>query len=253
MKKVLVSGMVLALLAGCAIAATTPTTLPAPLPREEKGYVSVNINEYKDLTPDTAQLSVVIETCDNKSMQQATAANKELSDSVYAALKSMINPANGDFVGTADFSAVPEYKTGMNNRRILDRYVVRNSVTVRTKSIGSVGAMIDKSIELGAKNVGNLSFSVSKYDQECDALLGIASQKAYHQALATLKPSGASIAGIKYMNASCSGASSRAPMRMVMKASYESMDSASGVYENTVIEAGVLRINANLNAAYYIK
>ncbi len=226
---------------------TTAATITVP---DERGYVTVNITEYKELAPDTAELSIVIETYDTKSMQKASADNKEIADKVYAALKSMIAP--GDVIKTANFSATPEYKDGLNNRRVLDRYRVNNNIVVRTKSIEKVGAMIDKSIELGAKNVGNLTFSVSKYDSECESLLTAASQKAYAQAQAAAKP--AMLAGVKSMNLSCSANSTNNPLKPVYRSKGLSTGEANySVDSVTVIEAGILRLNANVNAAYFVK
>jgi len=102
MKKVILSALILSLAAGCATAITTTTGI-------ERGYISVNTSANTEIAPDVAEVSIAVQTFDNKYMQKATLQNKEISDKVIAELKSMINTANGDFIKTSDFSASPVY------------------------------------------------------------------------------------------------------------------------------------------------
>ncbi|MBQ8212028.1 MAG: hypothetical protein IJZ27_05825, partial [Treponema sp.] len=61
----------------------------------EKGTISVNTNANVEIAPDVAEISFAVKTSDLKSMQKATLANKEISDKVFAELKSMIDTKNG--------------------------------------------------------------------------------------------------------------------------------------------------------------
>ncbi len=245
MKKFLLSALVLTTIFGIANAATTEI---------EKGYISINTTANAEIVPDVAEVSIAIQTYDNKSMQKATLQNKEISEKVIASLKSMINTSNGDYIKTANFSAQPIYNYN-GNKKTLDKYQVSNSVIVHTKSIDKVGSMIDSSIALGATNVNNLTFSVSSYENKCNELITIASNRAKDRANAALKTVPSGIAGIKSMDISCSENNYVRPQYRLMKSN---MLMAAGSADaeaapSTTIEQGVVKIYANVNAVYYVK
>lgn len=247
MKKIILSALILSLVAGCASAITTTTGI-------DRGYISVSTTANTEIAPDVAEVSIAVQTYDSKSMQKATLQNKEISDKVMAELKSMINPANGDFIKTSDFSASPVYSYS-GNKRTLDKYQVSNSVIVHTKSIDKVGAMIDKAIALGATNVNSLNFSVSNYDAQCEDLLGIAAKKASKRAAAVAKAVPTTIAGIRTMDVSCSANNNYRTQYRFMKSNMMTMDAAGAEPEaaSTSIESGVIKIYANVNASYFVK
>ena len=221
----------------------------------ERGYISVNTSANAEIAPDIAEISIAIVTYDNKSMQKATTENKEISDKVITTLKSMINTPNGDYIKTANFSASPQY-IYKDNKRILDKYQVSNSVIVHTKSIDKVGSMIDKSIALGATNVNSLNFSVSSSEKQCNDLITLASKRAKERVDSALKPLTSTVTGIKSMDVSCSTNNSVRPQYRMMKANMMMADGAVGSVaeeSSTIIEQGVVKIYANVNAQYFVK
>ena len=246
MKKFLLLAAVIALGCYSTQAITTTTGI-------ERGYISVNTTANAELAPDVAEVSIAVQTYDNKSMQKATLQNKEISEKVITELKAMINTANGDFIKTTDYNASPVYSYS-GNRRTLDKYQVSNSVVVHTKSIDKVGAMIDKSIALGATNVNSLSFSVSNYENQCNNLLELASKRAKTRAEAVAKVVPAQLAGIRTMDVSCSANNSVRTKYRLMKSNLM-MDAAAGAPEasSTSIESGVVKIYANVNASFFVK
>ena len=246
MKKFLLLAAVIALGCYSTQAITTTTGI-------ERGYISVNTTANAELAPDVAEVSIAVQTYDNKSKQKATLQNKEISEKVITELKAMINTANGDFIKTTDYNASPVYSYS-GNRRTLDKYQVSNSVVVHTKSIDKVGAMIDKSIALGATNVNSLSFSVSNYENQCNNLLELASKRAKTRAEAVAKVVPAQLAGIRTMDVSCSANNAIRTQYRLMKSNMM-MDAAAGAPEasSTSIESGVVKIYANVNASFFVK
>lgn len=250
MKKLMVMAAAAALIVGisvnsvCAASSTT----------EERGYVSVSASSNKELAPDTAEITFSVVTTDNKSMQKATAQNKEISDKIYSAMKSMINPENKDYVKTSNFRANPLY-TYSGSKRNFDKYEVSNTIVIHTKSINKIGDMIDKAISLGATDVSNMSFSVSKYEDECDALLSSATKKARSQADVLVKSAGSMITGVKSIDGTCSpNANKRVVYNMLAKSNmYDSATPEAAVGSSTPIEVGVVRIYANVNASFFVK
>ena len=250
MKKSLISLILLGLVAGCVSVSAVVQNV-----EKERGYISLSTSANTEVTPDVAEISFAIKTSDTKSIQKATVMNKENSDRVLTALKSLLNTQNGDFIKTANFSASPVYVYN-GNKKTLDKYEVSNRVIVHTKSIDKVGTMIDKAIESGATNVDSLNFSVSNYESQCNSLIEIATKKANTRANIAVKSTGAILDGIKSMDISCSENKSYNAPRMYMAknmvgAVADGIETASGT--STSISEGVIKIYANVNVTYFVK
>ncbi len=250
MKKIILS----AILAGIFVSGLAISGNAADNNAPERGFISVSTNANDEVSPDTVEINIAVKTKDNKSLQKAANENKTVSDNVYSALKLMINSQNGDYIKTADYSARPVYVYN-NNKKILDKYEVSNSIIVHTKNIDKTGSIIDKAISLGATDVNDLRFSVSNYENKCNELLAQASQKAKNRVDIVAKASGTYVTGVKNMNISCSENSSN---RVTYRLSKNLM-AADGAMEaaapqvSTPIQSGVIKIYANLNAEYFIK
>lgn len=255
MKKVIAATMLSSVLL------TLPTlTLPAGAVNGidstlNKGYVSVSYTAEKEVSPDTVEVSISVKTDDKKSMQEAVRKNKEISDKVYSYLKSVITPANGDYVKTSNFSASPSYIYN-NNKRTLDKYNVSNNVIVHTKSIDKISTIIDNSLSLGATDVDSLNFLLSEKDTQCADLLSNAAKQARKRADIVATSVGSSVVGIKNIDTTCSlNNSSRYPVyrNSLMMAKAASMDGATSETNSVNIEAGTFKIYSNVNASFYLK
>ncbi len=247
MKKVLLSITVLSLILGCASLSTQ-----AVADAVERGFVSVSTSANTELAPDIADISIAIQTYDSKSLQKATAENKQISEKVLSALKVMINPLQGDYVKTMDFSASPIYSYS-GSKRSFDKYEVSNTVIIHTKSIDKVGAMIDKAIALGATNVNNLALSVSKYDDQCNELLVTATKKAQNRANTLAKAASTTVTGVRSINVSCSANNSITPQYRMLSANIGGADMAEAKAASTSIEKGIVKIYATVNATFFVK
>ena len=250
MKKIMSALMIISLFAGVANLSTQAVTTDGT---KDKGYISVNTSADTEVAPDLAEISFEIKTSDTKSMQKATAANKEISDKVYNELKSLINPAAGDYIKTSNFNASPIY-TYTNSKRNFDKYEVSNRVTVHTKSIDNVGKMIDNAISAGATNVDSLSFSISNYEAQCDELISKAAKKAYNRANILAKVTNTAVIGVSSLNTSC-GANGGSQPRLYMAKNMlaATADSASESASGMSISNGAIKINASVNASFFVK
>ncbi len=248
MKKYLSAALIAALVTGF----VSSGALKATADVIERGFVSVSTSANTELPPDVVEISIAVQTEDSKSLQKATEENKQISDKVYAALESMINKENGDFVKTANYSAAPVYNY-KNNKKDLIKYEVSNNIIVHTKSVKDAGKMIDKAISLGATNIDNLNFSISAYDKECDQLLGIAAKKAYTRAGILADSANNTLNGIKSMNGSCSTSSAMPQYRLLAKNISLGASADSAAESSSPIQGGVIKLYANLNASYFVK
>ena len=251
MKKILFASLLCVSLLGISTITTQAVTNNG---EKERGHISLSTSADMEISPDVAEISFAVRTSDSKSIQKATANNKEISDKLYSALKGMINSTNGDYVKTANFNACPIYSYH-DKKRVLDRYEVNNRVIVHTKSLDKIGAMIDKSIELGATNVDSLNFSISNYESQCNSLIEKATKKATTRAQIAAKASNTVLDGVHSMDISCSENGTRTMPRMYM-AKNMLASVADGVAESapsTSISEGAIKIYANVNVSYYVK
>lgn len=224
----------------------------AVVSQESKGSISVNTSANTEVVPDVAEISFAVKTSDLKSMQKATIENKEISDRVFAQLKSMIDVKNGDYIKTSDFSAQPLYLYS-NSKKIFEKFEVSNRVVVHTKAIDKVGLMIDKAIAEGATNVDNLSFSVSNYEAQCNDLMGIATKKAKTRAEVVAQALGTKLIGISSISTSCNTNNYNPPRfymakNMIADVATESVDGSG-----TSISNGVVKVSVNVNASFYVE
>jgi len=252
MKKILLGALIISIITGIAVTSATSSTTTTTT-KEDRGYVMANGSANKDLTPDTAQISFSVVTYDKTSMQKASDENKEITEKIIKDLKGFINTANNDYIKTTNYSATQQYKY-QNRERVFDKYEVSNTIIINTKNIDKVGNMIDKAIKLGATDVDNLNFTVSKYDKDCEEILAEATKKAKSQAEIMAKAVGSELDGIKTLSGSCN--SSGAP-RHYRYATNKMMMADAAVAESagpsTPIEVGTIKLYANVDANFFVK
>jgi uncharacterized protein YggE len=239
MKKLFASAILISTFATFSLAAFGSTS------SIDAGFISVNASASQDVSPNQAEISFSVESSD-KSMQKASADNKLASQKVYSALKALIS--KDDYIKTSNYSARPIYSYTKDNKRVLDKYVVTNTVTVKSKKTDLVSRFIDSAIANGATNVENLQFTASQYDDVCNKALSDLTKKAYSQASTIASSINSGITGIKTINASCTPENQPRPFYGMMMAKSPEMDNSS-----TPIESGKLKINVNVDATFYVK
>ena len=146
--------------------------LSLPAQAKPQGSIYVDASSNLDLQPDVVEFNVIVTTKDRNSLENASIANKETSGKVYQALNTMIDKTNGDYIKTIDYSARPTYYYS-NGKQIFDRFEVTNTITVHTKKITEVGTFIDKALNLGATNIGNIDFKLEDQNTYCNELLSV--------------------------------------------------------------------------------
>lgn len=236
MKKALISATILILLVGlCATADTV---------EKDKGYISVSSSSSQEVSPNLAEISISIETSD-KSLQKASDDNKKIANNVYSSLKSIL--CKGDYIKTNNYSAYPQYIYTKENKKVLDKYIVKNSVVVKSKKTNAVSNIIDTAINQGATGVDSLQFSVVDFDSACNDILAELTKKTYAQANTVAKSINAQIAGIRSIDTTCNSENSSRPYYGMMATDAMAKSSV------TPIESGKIKIYANINASFYVK
>ena len=216
----------------------------------EKGIISVSISESKELTPNVAEITFSVKTTDVKSIQKAIDDNKLIMSNAFQSLEKMINKQNGDYIKTSNFNAVPKYYYE-DSKQIFNGYEVTNQIIVHTKSLDILGQIIDMGIKSGINNVSNLNFSLQNYDDECNKLIESTTKKAKYRANSVAQALSVSITGIKNIDASCTTNSVSPRLYLQKNALPLSDNSVNDSVTN--INIGNIKLNANINSAFYVK
>ncbi len=237
MKKFLASTLIFSVLAfGLCVKAETI--------EQEKGYISVNTSLTKEISPNQAEISIGIETSD-VSMQKASNENKTIANNVLSAVKPLLG--KDDYIKTGEYSAKPQYIYTKDNKKVFDKYIVKNTVTVKTQNTQIVSKIIDTAISSGANNIDDLKFSATDYDTTCNEALTELTKKAYAQANAVACSINGKITGVKSINANYNVDDGTRPVYDMM------VKSALGSAPSTPVESGKIKIYLNINASFYVK
>ena len=131
-------------------------------------------------SPDSAQLSVAIETT-GKTAEEAANRNASLADKVTAALKAKLGDKGK--ISTGGYSLNPQYdqRPGHENPTIIG-YTAQNSIIVETGAIDLVGPLIDSAISAGANRIDYLNFTVKNNVKARAEAITIATRDATAQA-----------------------------------------------------------------------
>ncbi|MGB0062132.1 SIMPL domain-containing protein [Candidatus Binatus sp.] len=145
----------------------------------ERRTIEVDGSGEVRTSPDTADLNLAIDT-QAKTAEQAASSNAALATKVIDALKSKL----GDMgkVTTGGYSLDPQYDQRQSEKPRIIGYNAQNTVTVNTRSLDLVGALIDSAIAAGANRVNSLSFSVKDDSKARTEAIAIATRDARAQA-----------------------------------------------------------------------
>lgn len=100
-------------------------------------------------------------------------------------------------VGTSGLSVQPQYDYGDNSggprAPKLVAYEVRNTVTIRSRAVDRLGALVDTLVQAGSNQIDNLAFDVSDRDRRLDEARKEAIEDARRKAEIFAKAAGAKL------------------------------------------------------------
>ncbi|HEY6394251.1 MAG TPA: SIMPL domain-containing protein [Candidatus Binataceae bacterium] len=168
----------LAILASCAGA----TAIASDNQPQSIRVIEVAGNGQANGTPDTASLSVEIET-HATTAEETSSQNAALAEKVMAALKSKLGDKGK--ITTSGYSLTPDYSEhpGRDKPTIVG-YNAQNSIEVETGAMDLLGALIDSAIGAGANRINYLNFSLKEDTKTRTEAIAIASRDAQAQAQA---------------------------------------------------------------------
>ncbi len=213
----------------------------------DMGYISINATESREVVPNVVTISFGVETTDVDS-KRAAERNNQISTNVINAIKTELISDKKAIVQTKNFNIRPNYKNNDYEDRIIKNYTVVNTIQVKTCDISKISGVIDVAVKNKVSNVDSINFSLSDDDVLANDLVNKAVIKAKTQAKNVALAANKKIIGVKslrvnvYQNTSSNG--------RLYKAS--SVDSV-GTSMSTPIETGKIKMNASVDAEFYVK
>ena len=183
-------------------AQSTEPTSPAPTSSARARVVVVGDGSVT-VAPDYARIRSGV-TTDGKTAKAASDANAKLMSAVIQALLNF-GIARKD-IQTAQFSIDPIYtsqsKLSGSSESKLSGYRVSNQVNVTIHQIAQVGDLLDRLIEAGATDAGNVSFLVSDRETPLDQAREAAIANAKHKAELYARASGLTLGRVAWVTES---------------------------------------------------
>jgi len=212
---------------------------------KDMGFVSVNANATKEIVPDTASIRFTIETV-SKDSKDVVNKNKELSTALITALKPLLELDKSDMIQTNSFVLRPNYTTDKSGKKNFVDYTARNIVFVKTKNIDKMAELIDVATKNNVTSVDDLNFYVENQKQFEGQLAKEALSNAQIIADLTASTLGQKVTGIRAVRVNIYPQNSNTAV-------YRSVKSAASSATTLPLEYGKIKIQAHVDAEFYVK
>ena len=233
---VLVSGLLMGILAGCAQAPITVTSASNLRTINASGHGQIYI------VPDVAYIYVGVRS-DADEVSDALNKNNAQAQAVAEAVKALGVDAKD--IQTASFNVYPMSDYGMDGQISRKYFVVENTVYVTVRDLGKLGDLLDSVVRSGANTINSISFDVVDKAAAMAEARDQAIAKARAEAEAIAKASGVTLGDLQTVNVYTSdGASPVYDAKGGMNAA---------VVSQVPVSAGQLVITADANLVYEIK
>ena len=213
---------------------------------KDMGYVSVNATASKEIIPDTASIYFSVDTSapDSKS---AVNKNKDASAALIDSLKPLLAIEKSDSIQTKSFLLKPNYKYDKNGKKTFLNYTASNVIYVKTKNLSKVSELIETAVVNNATSVSGLDFFVENEKQFAGELAQEALSKAKVVAGLTASTLGQKVKDIKSVRVTIY------PQNNVTPYATSNLKSSSAAKKQLPVEFGKIKLEANVNAEFYVK
>lgn len=215
---------------------------------KDMGYVSVNASASKEIVPDTASIYFSVETV-SKDSKVAVNKNKELTSALILSLKPILALEKSDSLQTKNFVLRPNYSYDKSGKRTFQNYTAMNTIYVKTKKLENVSKLIDTAVANNATNVSELNFFIENEKQYANQLAQEAINNAKVIANLTASTLNQKVSGIKSIRVSIYPQNQYNARYAAMNASRD----AAGAKKATPVEFGKIKLQANVDADFYVK
>jgi len=231
----LVSGLMMALLAGCAQAPITVTSAPNIRTINAQGNGKVYI------VPDVAYIYVGVRS-DADEVSDALNKNNEQAQAISEAVKALGVDAKD--IQTASFNVYPMSDYGMDGQISRKYFVVENTVYITVRDLSKLGNLLDAVVRSGANTINSISFDVLDKEAAMAEARDMAIAKAQAEAEAIAKASGVTLGALQSVNVYTSNG---------QVSIYDAKGGMSAMPSSEVpVSAGQIVITADANVTYEI-
>jgi uncharacterized protein len=231
----LVGGLLIALLAGCAQAPITVTSAPTIRTIGASGNGKVYI------VPDVAYIYVGVRS-DADEVSDALNKNNAQAQAVSEAVKAL--GVEDKDIQTASFNVYPMQDYGMDGQISRKYFVVENTVYITVRDLSKLGNLLDAVVRSGANTINSISFDVVDKDAAMAEARDMAIAKARAEAEAIAKASGVTLGDLQTVNVYTSNGSMSV---------YDAKGGMSAMSTSEVpVSAGQIVITADANVVYEI-
>lgn len=230
--------VVAALLLGTTVFAASPSLAAEP----ERAVINVTGYAQQEVAPDTAYVTVGMESTDADA-QKARTKNNIVMNEVTNAMKTMGIPAEN--LKTIGFYVSPNYDK--NNK--ITSYTVTNNLQIKITDLDMMSRVINKAGSLGANHIQNVCFTNEKTDQIKANLVKQAVINGRRTAEAAAQAAGSQITGVKEINISSNSASYA--NKYMLSASR--MLKAGATADTTPVESGTNTLSQTVSMTFYIQ
>ncbi|MCG0239046.1 MAG: SIMPL domain-containing protein [Firmicutes bacterium] len=176
--RVLALASVLFLVSGASPIAPVDQALAAPAAEGDQKTISVTGRAVLEVSPDTAQVTLGVSQVAPTAAESYNRAANAMQRLVAAIREQGIAESE---IRTSGLSIYPEYEWNREERRLVG-YRTTATVTVTTRNLDRVGAIIDAGVAAGANEVQGIQFLVREEARHLDAALEQAVADARHKA-----------------------------------------------------------------------
>jgi len=213
---------------------------PQPLVAADSTLLQVSAHAEAHRAPDIATISagVVTQAADANA---AMRANAQQMDKVMAAVRKA-GIAERD-IQTSGVNLNPQYRYAENQPPTITGYQASNTVNLKVRDIGKLGATLDALVASGANQVNGPSFEIDEPDAVYDEARRAALDKAQARAAMYAKTLGLRVRRIVSIG---EGGSMRPPVPMPMMAMARTMDKVV----ETAVSPGETTLGADLEVVF---
>ncbi len=192
------------------------------------------------VTPDTAIVSIGVET-EGKTAKEALNANNTQAADIQKKLTDLKIEAKD--IQTSGFNIYPTYNS-TNNQQITG-YRVNNTVTVKIRDLTKVSGLLDQVVQAGANSIYGISFTVDNPRTLLDQARTQAMQDAKARADLLAKAGSASVGEVLMITENVGSV----PVPVMAMAREVAADSAS----NVPVQAGEQTVGIDVQVTYILK
>lgn len=203
--------------------------------------ISLSGHGEVSMAPDMAYVTSGVAT-QGKTAAEALAANTTAMNGLFAALREAGIPEKD--IQTSNFMVQPRYDFPEGKAPELAGYEVSNTVTITTRKIGDLGALLDRLVKAGSNQINGIGFQVASPEAALDEARKLAAADATRKAKVYAEAMGVTLGNVL----SISEGGGYQPPVPVVRAKAMAADAAP-----VPVAAGEQRLSVDVNITWEIR